>query len=343
MTGINQLGIQVVRFLCVAFFAVTALGAQASAESRLLCVYDPAGKAGDYYRILSDYVIEAGSWGVELEIKAYTDEATASRDYEAGQCDGVLATGVRLQRFNRFPSTIEAIGAIPTYDLLKQMVQTLSKYESAAKMMRTGEHETVGIIPVGAVYLFVRDRSLDSVQELAGKRIATMDYDKASPYMVQRIGAITVPADLGSIGPKFNNGDVDACYISAPAYEPFEIWRGMEPNGGILRLPLAQATLQLLVRPERFPADFGAKSRAHFSSNFDRALGLVKKAEANIPGKYWIDMPADSLPGFEELFLNVRLELRDKSGAYDSRMLNVLRKLRCAKDSTRAECVEKKE
>ena len=37
-----------------------------------------------------------------------------------------------------------------------------------------------------------------------------MDYDKPSVVMVEKIGAIMVPADLGSIGPKFNNGDVDA-------------------------------------------------------------------------------------------------------------------------------------
>lgn len=343
MTSLHQLFRHLVRLVALIVCVNVAFGSTARAESRLICVYDPAGKAGDYYRILSDYVIEAGSWGVELQIKAYTDEETAAKDYEAGQCDGVVATGVRLQRFNRFPSTIEAIGAISSYDILEQMIQTLSKYESAAKKLRNQDNETVGILSVGAVHLFVRDRNINTVKELAGKRIATMDYDKASPFMVKRIGAIVVPADLGSIGPKFNNGDVDACYISAPAYQPFEIWRGLEPNGGILRLPLAQATLQLLVRPSRFPEDFGSKSRNYFSSRFGEILALVKKAEANIPAKYWIEMDDESLPGFEELFLSVRLQLRDEEGAYDAQMLNVLRKLRCSKDGSRAECVEQKE
>ena len=334
---------QLLRLNVLALVLGTFAASSAYAESRRLCIYDPAGKAGDYYRILADYSIEASGWGVELEIKAYTDEETAAKDYEAGQCDGVLATGVRLQRFNRFPSTIEAIGAITSYDILKQMVQTLSKYETAAARLKNEDNETVGIIPVGAAYLFVRDRNNDTVQELAGKRIATMDYDKAAPVMVSRIGAIMVPADLGSIGPKFNNGDVDACYIPASAYQPFEIWRGLEPSGGILRLPLAQATLQLLVRPSRFPADFGAKSRTFFTSRFDDALTIAKKAEADIPAKYWIEVDEASLPGFEELFLGVRLKLRDEVGAYDAQMLNVLRKLRCAKDGSRSECVEQKE
>ena len=230
---------------------------------------------------------------------------------------------------------------MPSYDLLKQMVQSLSKYESAAKMMRNGDHETVGIIPVGAVYLFVRDRSLDSVQELAGKRIATMDYDKASPFMVKRIGAIVVPADLEVSVPSLITAmSMPATFRRRPmsrsrfgvGWSPmaaYSVCRSHKPHFSSSCAP--SVSLPIL-----------ARSHAHFASNFDRALGLVKKAEANIPGKYWIDMPADSLPGFEELFLGVRLELRDKIQAYDGRMLNVLRKLRCAKDRTRAECVEQK-
>jgi hypothetical protein len=323
----------------------SALGfaAVAHAETRVVCAYDPAGRSGDYFKILTDMALEASTWGVTLEVKPYTDEETAAKDYEAKQCDAVVATGVRLQRFNRFSSTIEAIGALPSYDLLKQIIDTMNKYESAAARLRTGEHETAGFIPVGAVYLFVRDRNVDTVPELAGKRIATMDYDKAAPVMVDRVGGIMVPADLGSIGPKFNNGDVDAAYASAPAYKPFELWRGLGEMGGVVKLPLAQATLQLLVRHERFPADFGKRSRAYLAGKFDHALGLVRKAEADIPAKYWITIAPAALPAFDEMFQGVRVDLRDKSKAYDANMLSTLKKLRCAKDAGRAECAESKE
>ena len=56
-----------------------------------------------------------------------------------------------------------------------------------------------------------------------------------------------------------------------------------------------------------------------------------------------ISISDDRLPAFEDMFLNVRLELRDTHGAYDGTMLSVLRKLRCARDAGRSECVEKKE
>ena len=327
----------------VMFVVFGLLMTSGTATAETLCVFDPVGKSGDYYRIAKDYVLEAGSWGVSLEIKAYTDEETAVKDYEAGQCDAVVATGVRLQRFNNFPTSIEAIGALSDYQLLENMVRTLTTSAGAAKKMSKDGHETVGIIPVGAVYLFVRDRNIDTVAELAGKRIATMDYDKPSLVMVERVGAIMVPADLGSIGPKFNNGDVDACYVSAPVYQPFELWKGLGSSGGVVRLPIAQATLQVMVRSDRFPADFGAKSRQFFWTTFDESLRLIQKAEADIPSKYWIDLPASSTPGFDDMFQATRIELRDNHNAYHPQMLTVMRQLRCKSDASRAECAEKKE
>ena len=311
--------------------------ATAAADSRTLCVYDPAGKSGDYYRILEEWTLEASGWGDSMTIRAYTDEETAAKDYEAGQCDGVVATGVRLQRFNRFPTTIEAIGALPDYKHLNQLVNTFVKYPSAAKYLRKGEHETVGIIPVGKVYLFTRDRNVDTVAELAGKRIATLDYDEPSKVMVERVGSIMVPADLGSLGPKFNNGDVDVCFATAPVYEPFELHRGMGTKGGVANFPIAQATLQVLIRHEKFSPEVGAKSRAWWAGKFGQMQKLIEQAESGIPANLWMDIPAEKHPDFEDMFSQVRTHLKDK-GVYDATMLSTMKRIRCASDASRAEC-----
>lgn len=319
------------------------VAAPALAETRAICVYDPAGRSGDYFGLMTKYATNASTWGVEVEIRPYTDEETAAKDYEAGQCDGVVATGVRLQRFNRFASSIEAIGGLPDYELLKKMVNTLATSQGASAMLAHEGNTVVGFVPVGAVYLFVRDRNVDSVPELAGKRIATMDYDIASTHMVNRVGAIVVPADLGSIGPKFNNGDVDACYVSAPAYRPFELQHGIGTKGGILKAPLAQATLQVMIRESRFPAGFAAKSRTDLAGRFDEALAIVKKAEADIPASAWVTVSPATLGEWDALFQGVRIQLRDEKRAYDGNMLKVMRQLRCEKDGSRAECAENKE
>ena len=68
----------------------------------------------------------------------------------------------------------------------------------------------------------------------------------------------------------------------------------------------------------------------------------MQKAEKEIPAKYWVDMPAASGPEFDELFQNVRIQLRD-SGAYDGQMLKAMFRIRCGQDPARPECAEKKE
>jgi hypothetical protein len=332
------------KWLVAAFAALLALvPAFAQAETRAICVYDPAGRSGDYFALMSKFATNASTWGVEVEVRPYTDEETATKDYEAGVCDGVVATGVRLQRFNRFASTIEAIGALPDYPTMKSMVNTLATSAGASTKLSENGNTVVGFIPVGAVYLFVRDRSVDSVAELAGKRIATLSYDQASITMVDRVGAIMVPADLGTVGPKFNNGDVDACYVSAPAYKPFELNRGIGTKGGILKAPLAQATLQVMIRESKFPAGFVQKARADLAGRFDEALALVTKAEAAIPASSWVEIPKATLVEWDSLFQGVRLKLRDEKKSYDGSMLTVMRQLRCSKDPSRSECAEAKE
>ena len=91
---------------------LTSTTAQAQA-ARTLCVFDPAGRAGDYFGLISRFATAASAWGVSVTVKPYTDEETAAKDYLAGVCDGVAATGIRLQQHNRFPATLVAIRPLP--------------------------------------------------------------------------------------------------------------------------------------------------------------------------------------------------------------------------------------
>ena len=65
---------------------------------------------------------------------------------------------------------------------------------------------------------------------------------------------------------------------------------------------MAQATLQLMIRKDSFADGFGAKARTFFLGQYAEALRIVKNAEKNIPSQYWINLPKESLPGFDELF-----------------------------------------
>jgi len=131
--------------------------------------------------------------------------------------------------------------------------------------------------------------------------------------------------------------------VSAPAYKPFELNRGIGTKGGILKAPLAQATLQVMIRESKFPAGFVQKSRTDLVGRFDEALGLITKAEAAIPANQWVEIPKATLVEWDSLFQSVRLKLRDEKHVYDGSMLSVMLQLRCSKDPTRSECAEKKE
>jgi hypothetical protein len=323
--------------LCLASFSLQAK----ELPTRSFCVFDPIGAKGPAYQGMVDYKAMALDWGVKLDLKVHTNEAVALADFKAGHCDAVGLTGTRIRPFNKFTATIEAVGAIDNYDQMRKLVGMLAN-PKASKYMIDGDYEVAGIMPAGAVFVFVRDKAINSVEAAAGKRLATIDYDVASIKVVKHIGATMVPVSIATFAPRFNNGFVDLAYAPAIAYEPFEMYKGMGEKGGILRFNLAQMNGQLILRKDRFPDQFGQKSREYAYKNFTKALEHIVEAEKNIPKKYWIDLPEKKHTEYKEMLRQVRLELKEE-GIYDSRMLKILFKLRCRSNPSHYECIEKLE
>jgi len=309
--------------------------------TRTFCVFDPIGVKGPAYQGMLDYKAAALAWGAILDLKVHTNEAVALADFKAGHCDAVGLTGTRIRPFNKFTATIEAVGAIDNYEQMRKLVGMLA-HPKASKYMIEGNYEVAGIMPAGAVFVFVRDKAINSVEAAAGKRLATIDYDTASLKVVKHIGATMVPVSIATFAPRFNNGYVDLAYAPAIAYEPFEMYKGMGDKGGILRFNLAQMNGQLILRKDRFPEGFGQNSRDYAYSNFNKALEHIIAAEEGIPKKYWVDLPEEKQVEYKEMLRQVRLELQDE-GVYDKRMLKILFKLRCKTDPSHYECVEKLE
>jgi hypothetical protein len=234
------------------------------------------------------------------------------------------------------------MGGLPNYDMLKQTIALLSS-QKAAKLMEKDQLAVAGIFPGGAVYLFVRDRNMNTVSKLAGKRMATMNFDDAAKIMVQKVGASMINADVATFAGMFNNGAVDACYAPAFAYNALELYKGVGKQGGVIKYPLAQMTLQLLVHTDRFPQNFAGQSRALSAKAFEKGRAAADKAEATIPSNAWINIPAADQAKYDEMFRDVRVELRDKHKVYDGKALKLLRKIRCKVDGARAECAENRE
>jgi len=322
----------------LAFSAVAPL---ASAQTVSMCVFDVIGANGDLYNMVKDYALEMKAHGVDFELKPYTDEGVAVGDFNAGQCDAVAATDLRTRPFNRFTGSISAVGALPTYDDLKTLLATLAQ-PKAAPLMKENGYEVLGIVPVGAGYLFVNDRGIDTAGELAGKRMATLDYQKDAIHMVNYVKATVVPSDITNFAGKFNNGSVDTAYAPAFAYEALELYKGIGNDGGIVDYPLAQLTVQVIARDEVLPDDTAQTAREVAWGMYPQAMDLIAGQEAAIPEEKWVRIPEKDIQGYQEMFRQNRLEMRDgENGApdvYHPKMLGLLSKIRCASNPSASEC-----
>lgn len=332
-------------FFLVALLLPSLVFAQAPKKENLpklsICVFDPLGANGTLFGTMKDFRTIAFEWGADLQPRAYTDEKIAVDDFKAGQCDAALVTGARARPFNKFAATIEAIGAIPDEKMLRTLLATISS-PKAAKYMREGQYEIAGIMPAGPIYLFTRDKTIDTVEELSGKRIATIDYDEPSIFLVNHVGASMVPSNSANFSGKFNNGSVDVAYAPAVAYKPLELYKGLKDNGGILRFVLAYMDFQIIIRADKFPEGFAQKSRTKVAEYFDRVNEFVEKETNEIDPKYWMELSDDAKQQYGQMLRDVRIKLRDQ-GIYDGKMLKLMRKLRCKTNPAAAECVEKLE
>jgi hypothetical protein len=59
--------------------------------------------------------------------------------------------------------------------------------------------------------------------------------------------------------------------------------------------------------------------------------------KADIPQKYWMEVPASDKPGYQKLMREARINLTAK-GIYDKRMMKLLWQFRCREDAKNFEC-----
>lgn len=324
--------------LCASLLLPSLVLAQTQDEllERSFCVFDPVGANGPLFAITKTFQPVALKEGIKLNLRAYTDEKVAAEDFKAGQCDAVLLTGTRAREFNKFTGSLEAMGAVPGEEEMRLLYNTLSQ-PKARSLLVDGPYEVAGVFPAGAIYLFTRDRNIDSVQKLQGKRIATLDYDEASVRMVRHVGASVVGSNSANFAGKFNNGSVDLAYAPAVAYQPLELYKGVNPDGAVLKYALAYMNFQVIIHRDRFPDEAGQVVRNEAIKRMDEAYDIIAEAEASIPEDKWMVLPHEDIAEYDQMLRKVRLSLLD-DGVYDERALKLMKAIRCRVDGTRPEC-----
>ncbi len=340
-----------------------------------LCVYSPNGASGEAYEQATSYMSElpkitrlAKEFGVnlnmsrpsklqfkidvnypklkktastDLKISVYTDERVLTEDFRSKKCDGAGMSNIRARQFNLFTGSIDAIGALQSYKQLDAVIQLLARPEFDAKFINK-DYEVVGIIPLGAAYIMVNDRKINTLAKAAGKKIAVYQFDVTQRKLVQNIGGQPVNVDLSSIAGKFNNGEVDIMASPAILFEPMELHKGMTDakdnvKGAIIRYPVVQVTGTLIMHRNKFPLGMGSIVREVIAKQTNKAFNFVDKIERDIPEKYWMSVNEADKPGYAKMMREARIRMT-KEGLYDAQMMRILKKVRCMQQPSHYEC-----
>lgn len=305
-----------------------------------VCVFDLLGRAGESYKLLEEWALAAKTWGAEIKLLAYQKEELADKDFKNGKCDAVAMTTMRSRKYNKFAGSIDALGGVPSNEISKKAITYVLDERNAKRLVTTiqGEkYEVAAISPIGIAYIFVRDRSMDTLEKGIGKKFAYLHYDIAQKMTVERVGAIGVPSDISNFARKFNTGEVDSIAAPGYAFKPLEIYKGLGNKGAMFTFPVVNVTGDLILKQAKFPEGFGQKSRAWSLRQLPKTYSILTRIEAEIPAKYKLNVSAEDKIRYQKLLRDGRIELTQR-GIYDPSMMRVLKRARCAVERTNFEC-----
>ena len=319
--------------------ALCAFSSMVQAKQQV-CVFDLLGKAGESYKFLEEWALVSKKWGAQVQLISFQDEDLADKAFQNDKCDAVYMTSMRARTYNKFAGSIDALGGVPSNKIAQKAVEYVLDPRNTKRMTTTlqGEsYEVAGIGLIGSAYIFVKDRSLNTIEKAQGKKFAILHYDRAQRVMVERVGAVPVMSDISNFIKKFNTGEVDVVAAPAYAYKPLEIEKGLGSKGAMLNFPVVNVTADLIVRPERFPAQFGEQSRQWFLQKIPQSFAMVQRLEAAIPNKIKMQLSKEDKEKYQRLLRDGRIYLT-KQGVYDPGMMRVLKKARCTVERTNFEC-----
>ncbi|ENW20797.1 putative solute-binding protein [Acinetobacter haemolyticus] len=305
-----------------------------------ICVFDLQGKAGESYKLVEEWALAAKSWNADLNLIPYQDEAKAQNDFDTGKCDGVSMTSMRARKYNKFAGSIDALGAVTSNSIARKAITYVLDPRNKHRMVTrldSDEFEVAAIAQIGLAYVFVRDKTINTIEKGKGKKFAYLHYDQAQKMIVDRLELVGVASEISDFAKKFNNNQVDVIAAPAYAYKPLEIAKGLGANGAMFNFPVINLTGDIIIRPKKFPTDFGLKSRAWATRQLPKNFATVARLEAEIPAKYRQELSIEDKRRYQQMLRDGRIELT-KLGIYDPIIMSVLKRARCTVERTNFEC-----
>lgn len=319
---------------------ILATSASVSFAQTSVCVFDLLGKSGESYKFLEEWVLNTKNWGTAVKLIAYQDEAKADQAFKEGHCDGVYMTSMRARHYNKFAGSIDALGGVSSNQIAQKAIAYALDKRNKKRLITTldqQQYEVAGIAQIGSAYIFVRDRKINNIDQIKNKKFAVLHFDAAQRIMVERIGAVPVMSDISNFVRKFNQGEVDVVAAPAYAFKPLEIQKGLGQSGAMIDFPVVNVTADLIIRPQKFSANFAEQSRFWFSQQTAKNFAMVKRLEADIPERYRLVLTKEERENYQKILRDGRIELR-KQGVYDPTMMTMLKRARCTIERTHFEC-----
>ncbi|MEC8443674.1 MAG: putative solute-binding protein [Pseudomonadota bacterium] len=304
---------------------------------RTFCVWDPLGKAGPISSTVEDQKLRSLHYGMDLSVITFQDEKELVEALRTDErCDAAVIRGSAAMEFNRFAGTIESVGGLLDRRQVQLLMQVMANPRMAPRL--ADENFTVlGVATMGSSYRFTTDRqALRSLDSFKGRAIATESMDPAMAALAKAYKGKAVEGDMMSNVQNYADGKVDGMISPIIAYLVMGSGQ-ISTDVGIMKTEVAQSTIQLIGRSEKFPRGLAQILREDFLFKFDNYARRVDNELALIPSQFWMDDKPEDVQKLQSMSQKVRLAMRDQ-GHYDAAMLRLQRKIRCKFDPSRSEC-----
>lgn len=324
-----------VKKICLALIlSVTAVASWA--EDQVWCAYDPIGSQGDITRRLNDIRLYAQQYQVKFKVVTYQKEQQAIQAFDGGKCSGLAASNFNTYRYNQFMGSTAGIGLIPNNRTAKSFLQLLN-HPTIEKRLVSKNYEAIGMIPIGTAYMVLKNKNLSRVAQLRNQRIGVLPNNPPQQALVRSVGAQPVYVDLSNAIAQFKQNKIDI--VPAPVYGllPYNLLKEFGPDTQVINFPLAYFGVNLIIKPQAYPANFGRKIRGWFVHNSQLLTNRATQWENHLPAYYWVDVSFYEKQSYDVMVAKIRNQYV-LSGYYDAYFVQLMKRLRCMDDPRYFEC-----
>jgi len=307
---------------------------------RMTCVWDVLGKQGPIYASTIDQALRMKHYGITMDVMAYTNEQEVVDKLKTGECDTSIMSGTQAKQFNDFTGSIEALGGVLSRKHMKYLLQVLASTH-AHKKMRQGDYHVVGVIPIGASYLFTHSSKKPALRRIFKGKAAVVNDDVSQKGLFDAFGMKIVRGkNMAAAAGAYNLADADVVMAPLVGYNMFNLGAGLK-YGSIVDYPISQMTLQVVSRVDTIPPEVGQFLREDLFIKLNMLYREVEKNTREVPREKMFKFSPREEKIFDQKITDIREKLT-KEGAYNKSMMKLQKKIRCKIDKQRGECKKKK-